>query len=462
MDTRLTKLKMDFENISTIRNNIKSIFDTLLLRIDKLKDFYAEFIQTNTQNIFIFGLDSLHFQSKLIDIEYEDMCRLFLAISNRMYCEYYKLYKIIVDYIYKNIQDSKLIETTKLNQFPIYKDLEPYKEYPFETVQDVHAQVLTLIGAIISVLTHREHELKSYQSKQRIGLSIDNFVTSFNFKIVVMREEINSFLTYVEFFHTLHAKYLKRFSNKIQLMYMHVNTDIRFDDTMGLDHQNSLDESEASFIKKNIQMPFTARSVSSGGSKNSPEIKTPKVYSKNELRTIFSDINMSCDNIMCQASDTAGLDLDSDPSGSDDVMSIGSGPKIFAIDAVRESHPIQIISDKAEYSNVEEQLSVHSDTVEEEDVVEVFVGSVSEVDVAVEKVDDSVVESSVDAVDEPGVDPVIEKVDDSGVEVSTPINFSDIDNNLSETVTVEPTLIENIIESDETSIFVQNEEKVLE
>ena len=40
------------------------------------------------------------------------------------------------------------------------------------------------------------------------------------------------FLTYIEFFHNLHTKHLKRFSNKIQLMYTHISTDIRFDETI--------------------------------------------------------------------------------------------------------------------------------------------------------------------------------------------------------------------------------------
>jgi hypothetical protein len=359
METRLTKLKSDFANIITVRNNIKSIFDTLSLRIDRLKEFYADFIKTNNQTIFIFGLDSLHFQSKLIDIEYADMQRLFLAISNRMYCEYYKLYKIVVEYITKNVKDSKLIETTKLNQFPLYKDLEPYREYPFETVQEIHAQILTLIGAIITVLTHKEHELSVYQSKQRIGLNIDNFITSYNFNVVVMREEVNTFLTYVEFFHTLHTKYLKRFSNKIQLMYMHVNMDIRFDDTMGL--EQSLDMAGQDEVLLDIKQTITSasKSVSSqdsnlhanrSSSSSSPEAK---VYSNAELKSLFLDINMSCDNILNSGSEI-GFDLD---SGMDDVMSVSSsGAKRVScttaeIDAVRESHPIQIISDKKPSSN---------------------------------------------------------------------------------------------------------------
>ena len=375
METRLTKLKSDFANITTVRNNIKSIFDTLSLRIDRLKEFYAEFIKTNNQTIFIFGLDSLHFQSKLIDIEYADMQRLFLAISNRMYCEYYKLYKIVVEYITKNVKDSKLIETTKLNQFPLYKDLEPYREYPFETVQEIHAQILTLIGAIITVLTHKEHELSVYQSKQRIGLNIDNFITSYNFNVVVMREEVNSFLTYVEFFHTLHTKYLKRFSNKIQLMYMHVNMDIRFDDTMGLeqslnmacqdevllDIRQTITSASKSVSNMDSKLHANRSSSSSSSSSSSPEAK---VYSNAELKTLFLDINMSCDNILNSGSEI-GFDLD---SGMDDVMSVSSsgakrvGCTTAEIDAVRESHPIQIISDKKPSTNtIVEQVVDDSD-----------------------------------------------------------------------------------------------------
>jgi large subunit ribosomal protein L5 len=38
------------------------------------------------------------------------MKRLFLAINNRMYCEYFKLYKIIVSYISENTFDKKIME----------------------------------------------------------------------------------------------------------------------------------------------------------------------------------------------------------------------------------------------------------------------------------------------------------------------------------------------------------------
>ena len=44
MENRISKLKIDFNNITTTRNNVKGVFDILQLRINKLKFFYSEFM----------------------------------------------------------------------------------------------------------------------------------------------------------------------------------------------------------------------------------------------------------------------------------------------------------------------------------------------------------------------------------------------------------------------------------
>jgi len=251
MESRVAQLKNDFNNISSIRSTVKNIFDTLKQRIEKLKSLYSDFIQHNDNQLFVFGLDSFRFQSKLIDLEYEDMMRLFLAINNRMYCEYFKLYKIIISYIHENISDKKITEVIKVNNFPIYKDLEPFKEYKFETVLELHENILILLGSIMNNIENKENELSVYQKKRRIGLNIDNFVTSFNYDIIMMKEKVGVFLTYMEFFHILHTKYLKRFSNKIQLMYTHITNDIKFDESVEMNREK----------KKEILGEFTSGDI---------------------------------------------------------------------------------------------------------------------------------------------------------------------------------------------------------
>lgn len=283
MESRLVKLKSDFNNIINIRNNVKNVFDILQVRIDKLRQFYFEFIQNNRNEMFVFGLDSFHFQSKLIDIEYDDMKRLFLAINNRMYCEYYKLHKIIVEYISKNVNDKKISDVVRINNYPIYKDLEPFKDYKFEIILDIHENIINLLGILISILNNKENELTIHKTKQNIGLNIDNFITSFNFNISVMREKIIMFITYIEFFHKMHSKYLKRFSNKIQLMYTHVSNDIKFDDSVEISKNkkkeliddfnlNNIDGQLLKELKTSIgsETNSEASSESSKSSENSP------------------------------------------------------------------------------------------------------------------------------------------------------------------------------------------------
>ena len=255
MENRISKLKTDFNNLIIIRNNVKVVFDILQTRINKLKQFYSDFIKNNKNKLFVFGLDSFHFQSKLIDIEYDDMKRLFLAINNRMYCEYFKLYKIIIEYVYENIRDKKITEIIKLNNFPVYKDLEPYKEYKIELITEIHENILIVINSILSNFIMRENELASHKSKKDIGLNIDNFITSFNYELIVMKEKISMFLTYTEFFHQLHIKHLKRFNNKIQLLYLHISNEIKFDETieMNKDIKNEINYDVNEITNNNIK-----------------------------------------------------------------------------------------------------------------------------------------------------------------------------------------------------------------
>ena len=344
MENRISKLKIDFNNITSIRNNVKSVFDILQLRINKLKLFYSEFIKNNKNKLFVFGLDSFHFQSKLIDVEYDDMKRLFLAINNRMYCEYFKLYKIITEYVYENINDKKITEIIKVNNFPVYKDLEPFKEYSFETTTEIHENILIVVNSIISNLNTRENELNIHRGKQALGLNIDNFITSYNFELTVMKEKISAFLTYIEFFHNLHTKHLKRFSNKIQLMYTHINTDIRFDESieMNKDKKQDLvsDLSSNNEIKLNVEefvesnniiadedsiklindiienTPISENSIHNTHFNEETQITDENVYNN------FKNISQSCDNLLSKdTNDNKNIPEISDISDDVSVMS---------------------------------------------------------------------------------------------------------------------------------------------
>jgi hypothetical protein len=232
MEEQINDLKKEFTKLIDVRAEVHATFIGLNNIITKLNNIYTEFIKKSQDNVLIFGLDSLRFQSKLIGIEYEDMKRLFYAINNRMYCEYYKLYKIIMDYIVENVSDVKIVEMVKSDVyiFPVYKDLEPFKQYDIETIQSIHEAILIFLTSMCSHISSKQQELKTHQTTNKTGLNIDNFVMSFNFNLLVMKEKVALFINYLVFFHTSHLKLLTRFVTKVNLMMKHVKSDINLED----------------------------------------------------------------------------------------------------------------------------------------------------------------------------------------------------------------------------------------
>ena len=357
MESRIVNLKNDFNNLINIRNNVKNIFEILQLRIDKLKLLYSEFIKSNKNQMFVFGLDSFHFQSKLIDIEYDDTKRLFMAIGNRMYCEYFKLNKIIIEYILNNIKDKKITEIIKINNYPVYKDLEPFKEYKFETLMDIHENILKMLSILVSELNNKENELTIHKTKQHIGLNIDNFVTTFNFNNNVMKERITMFITYIEFFHKLHTKYLKRFSNKIQLIYTDINNDIKFDESLEISssssskvktiNQYNIVDSENESNKSNRINKILSMEKDSGVLSDSSSISSKSDENIPNIQISSNDDNLD------KLDENDGIDLDnsvSDEEMNELFLNIESSCKSI-INKNNDNHEVEVINKQLTQEN---------------------------------------------------------------------------------------------------------------
>ena len=289
MELNLEQLKNNFSKIKDIRMKVTNVFQILEHHLSTLKETYSEFVQNNKQNLFVFGLDSFQFQSKLIDIEFGDMKRLFLAINNRMYCEYYKLYKIIVDYVKENITDKKTLDMVQIkNNFNVYKDLEPYKQYKFEMIQEIHENIILLLYGMNQYILNKQMELQVHQRKLDIGLNINNFINTFNYNIMMTKEKGMLFISYIDFFHNLHTKYLHRFAMKMNLMYNQVTHDIRFDDS-SQDNKNDLlhdyeDENVDTQLLKQIKRSFDDSVSSNSESKE----KVDDDLSKDENSIVMS------------------------------------------------------------------------------------------------------------------------------------------------------------------------------
>ena len=227
----LTQIKTKFNAIKELRIQVMHCFNALESKQHKLKNTTVEFIKNNKHNLFIFGLDSFQFQSKLIEYEYNDMKQYYFALNNRMYCEYYKLYKIILNYTEEVLGSNKTIEMLKLNSiFPVYKDLEPLKQYDFEIITELHKTILILLNDLNDHIHDKEAQLKLFILKQQSGLNINNFVNTYDYNVITIKQKRVLYLSYLDFFHNIHTKHFKRFSKKMKLMNDYLDEDIKFDE----------------------------------------------------------------------------------------------------------------------------------------------------------------------------------------------------------------------------------------
>jgi hypothetical protein len=130
--------------------------------------------------------------------------------------------------------------------FPIYKDLEPFKQYNFEIIEEIHKTIVSLLNNLNEHIIAKETQLQLFQLKQRSGLNINNFVTTFDFDVIVIKQKCLLYLSYLDFFHNIHTKHFKRFSKKMKLMNDYLDEDIKFDEGMNVKEDDSSIKSSAS------------------------------------------------------------------------------------------------------------------------------------------------------------------------------------------------------------------------
>lgn len=222
------QIKREFEKMKIIRGEIRKIFTDIEKKISIIKEIYMELINTHQDSSYIFGIDSFHFQNKMIESDYEHIYHTFVGIDNRMYCEYYKLYKMIQDYIKNEISDTQFLSKCQSfnKKFPVYKDLDSSKNYEFNTTQELFQTILQLIVDLGDYLTNKKHKLNEDNKHYKKGLYIDNMINTINYSNAILIERINMFICFMEAFNKHHTTYFTRLLNKSKHMIDIINEDI--------------------------------------------------------------------------------------------------------------------------------------------------------------------------------------------------------------------------------------------
>jgi hypothetical protein len=288
MDDKLLKVKVVFDKVRGMREEISTLFEGLDGRISKLHEVYNDFVR-NTKLIrtpdvkaFVFSLDSFYFQNSLLKREYKYLKDYYNIIINRMYGEYYKLYKLITEYVEKSHVDTKLNTILKNKKYPIYDDLDEEKPYNFNLIVQLNEDIIHIVADLINVLRGKEQSLQAFTTNQSYGLNVNNFVSTFNYEVIVLGEQINLYEKYLDFFYHVHEKLLKRLITKISLLEAQLNADIKFEGGLSgkrMDNKTLMDDINIQSLNKNaardLRRSIVGQSSPSGSSSSEQELFLP-------------------------------------------------------------------------------------------------------------------------------------------------------------------------------------------
>ena len=238
MESQLESLKSEFFIVKENTCKISANYISIKEKIGKLKHVYSEMISTNShKKIFLFCLESFNFQIKAFNVDTENIQNSLLLITNRIYCDYYKLFKLISSLF----DEYKYKFPSSIKERPIYNDLNPFAEYKLEDVSNLHEDVCSLILSLI--MTHNSNQMKidSYTSKSQTGICILNFIKTLEYDNSVLKDQIMLYLNYMDFFKNTQTKHLTKLLRKMEALKTEIDEEIVFEPDTDTDADSDSD-----------------------------------------------------------------------------------------------------------------------------------------------------------------------------------------------------------------------------
>ena len=269
---KIEKIQKNFSSLILLNQKIENEKSKLRLKLKNLKDTHAKMSKSNNKQIFLFCLDSFYFQYKIFSMELDNLEKFDDLIKNRTYCDYYKLYKLILKYINENNDELEIEINHSL--VPVYKDLEPFFDYGVENIKLVHENMIDCIKSMFDTVLKKQDVINEYTTKKKAGYSISNFINTLTHENNVLKAQLDLYLNYISFFHISQQKQIKR------LFDSYINFEKEVDNNISSEHAFSFDD----LIEDDI---FFGEQVESKVEKDQPEEdKKPENEKKKEEKEI--------------------------------------------------------------------------------------------------------------------------------------------------------------------------------
>jgi hypothetical protein len=218
----IPKLKNDFNTIIRQRNELQDKRTNLEEKLSDIREHYNDLVKNNSKKIYLYCLDSLYFQYKILRVELEQFQKMISLIFNRMYGDYYKLYNIISSQCKDNCVDIKL----PTENIVLYKDLDPLTEYSLDDVTVTHNAIINMLQQLNELYDSKQSEIGRHNSNMRVGFSVTSFISTLSYENKLLGEHITLYSDYLSFYHSSQRKYFDMALYKINNFMREIEDEI--------------------------------------------------------------------------------------------------------------------------------------------------------------------------------------------------------------------------------------------
>jgi hypothetical protein len=127
---------------------------------------------------------------------------------------------------------------------PVYNDLDPYFEYKMENINLAYDNSVELIMCLICKLRENENTVSKYKLKSKSGIRIANFINTLEYDNNILRDQIELYINYCDFFQGTQNKYFNKLLEKIKALQNDIDEDIKIHETQWDEDDDDEDEDQ--------------------------------------------------------------------------------------------------------------------------------------------------------------------------------------------------------------------------
>ena len=110
-----------------------------------------------------------------------------------------------------------------MKNIPIYKDLDKFTCYDFDTINNIHQDIIVIISCVKEIYNENEINIKEDMKQLNTGINIDNYIINNQYKNAVILTTNMKFENYLQVYHKYHYDLLHKFYEKLALCLQHIN-----------------------------------------------------------------------------------------------------------------------------------------------------------------------------------------------------------------------------------------------